>query len=276
MALSADGTRLVTGSDDETARLWDVRSSHSLREFKGHTSTVTSVALSADGSRLVTGSIDSTARLWDVRSGQSLQEFKGNWATVISVALSADGSRLVTGSFDSTVRLWDARTGESLQEFKGHTDPVTSVALSVDGSRLVSQDDSGKRIVWNTATGEAVGGEAPAELVKNTNLSPDGKFQYIPTGNRVLRVPTTIDEDERLMRLWATRPDPDWHVEQRIKFEKENNAYAAALHRSFEQQARGVVAVDSNQFDKAYWHFVAAALLKPPVPKAVEIVKEKK
>ncbi len=64
----------------------------------------------------------------------------------------------------------------------------------------------------------------------------------------------------------------DWLVEQRIKFEKENNAYAAALHRSFEQQARGVVAVDYNQFDKAYWHFVAAALLKPPVPKAVEIV----
>jgi hypothetical protein len=44
------------------------------------------------------------------------------------------------------------------------------------------------------------------------------------------------------------------------------------------QQARGVVAVDYNQFDKAYWHFVAAALLKPPVPRAPDLVpmKEKK
>ena len=37
-----------------------------------------------------------------------------------------------------------------------------------------------------------------------------------------------------------------------------------------EQQARGVVAVDYNQFDKAYWHFMAAALLKPPVPNVVD------
>ena len=42
------------------------------------------------------------------------------------------------------------------------------------------------------------------------------------------------------MRLWKTRPDPDWHVEQRKKFEAENNDYAAALHRSFEQQARNI------------------------------------
>ena len=48
-----------------------------------------------------------------------------------------------------------------------------------------------------------------------------------------------------------------------------------ALHRSFERQARGVVAVDDNRWDQAYWHFVAAALLKPPVPKAVEIEPKK-
>jgi len=35
-----------------------------------------------------------------------------------------------------------------------------------------------------------------------------------------------------------------------------------------------VVAFDYNQFDKAY-DFLAAALLKPPVPKAVEIVPKK-
>ena len=86
-----------------------------------------------------------------------------------------------------------------------------------------------------------------------------------------------IDEEERLMRLWRTRPDPDWHAEQRKKFEAEKNAYAAALHRSFEQHARGVVAVDYDRWkatgrsrDPARWSS-AAALLKPPVPKAVEI-----
>ena len=90
VSLSDDGSRLATGSQDKTARLWDVRTGASLQEFKGHTGIVTSVAPSADGSRLVTGSFDKTARLWDVRTGASLQEFKGHTGIVTSVALSSD------------------------------------------------------------------------------------------------------------------------------------------------------------------------------------------
>jgi len=50
---------------------------------------------------------------------------------------------------------------------------------------------------------------------------------------------------------------------------------AAALRRSYEQHAHGMVDFDHNQFDRAYAHFVAAAMLKPPVPKAVEIEPKK-
>ena len=53
--------------------------------------------------------------------------------------------------------------------------------------------------------------------------------------------------------------------------EAANNSYAAALHRSFEQRACAVVAFDNNQFDRAYWHFVAAAIFKPAAPNASEI-----
>jgi len=60
-----------------------------------------------------------------------------------------------------------------------------------------------------------------------------------------------------------------------MKFEAKKNPYAAALHRSFEQHARGAVAFDYNQFDKAYAHFVAATILTPPAPKAVEIEAKK-
>jgi len=80
---------------------------------------------------------------------------------------------------------------------------------------------------------------------------------------------------ETARRPWKIRLDPDWHIEQQKKFEAEKNDDAAALHRSFEQHARGVVAVDYNRRDQGYWHFVAAALLKPPVPKAVEIEAKK-
>ena len=75
-----------------------------------------------------------------------------------------------------------------------------------------------------------------------------------------------LSPEEQLRRRWLTRPDPEWHVQQRERFEAEKNVYAAALHRSFEQHARGVVAFDYHQYDKAYAHFLAAALLKPTPP----------
>jgi hypothetical protein len=61
VALTADG-RIVTGSYDETARIWDAASGKELARLGGHESVVTSVAATADG-RIVTGSWDQTGRI---------------------------------------------------------------------------------------------------------------------------------------------------------------------------------------------------------------------
>ena len=99
VAVSADGTRVVTGSDDKTARVWDARTGQTLAELKGHADAVFSVAVSADGSRVVTGSSDKTARVWDARTGHTLVELKGHTGSVESVAVSrgrlASGNRVV-------------------------------------------------------------------------------------------------------------------------------------------------------------------------------------
>ncbi len=69
MSFSPDGTRIVTGSDDRTANVWDARTGASLLELKGHTDMVTSVSFSPDAAWIVTGSADKTAKVWDARTG---------------------------------------------------------------------------------------------------------------------------------------------------------------------------------------------------------------
>ena len=72
MAFSPDGTRIVSGSEDKTAKVWDARTGTTLLDLKGHTGEVTSVAFSPDGTRIVTGSLDKTAKVWDARTGATL------------------------------------------------------------------------------------------------------------------------------------------------------------------------------------------------------------
>jgi hypothetical protein len=154
VAWSGDGQRVLTGSNDKTAILWDASSGEALRTFMGHRSGVISVALSSDGQRVLTGSNDKTAILWDASSGEALRTYKGHADSVSSVALSSDGKRVLTGSNDKTAILWDASSGEALRTFKGHTDWVTSVALSSDGKRVLTGSGDGTTRVWDAATGK--------------------------------------------------------------------------------------------------------------------------
>eukprot|EP01047_Picozoa_sp_COSAG01_P086943 COSAG01_NODE_19781_length_989_cov_2.187640_1_plen_177_part_01 len=69
-SLSADGTRALTCSDDQTARLWDLSDGgKELLKLVGHTSWIWGCSLSADGTRALTCSDDQTARLWDLSDG---------------------------------------------------------------------------------------------------------------------------------------------------------------------------------------------------------------
>jgi hypothetical protein len=63
-AFSPDGTTVLTVSDDETARLWEVGSGQELRVLRGHEAGVGQGAFSPDGKTVLTVSTDGTARIW--------------------------------------------------------------------------------------------------------------------------------------------------------------------------------------------------------------------
>src|SRR5262249_32666064 len=118
VAMSADGRRLLTGSQDEGAILWDTGSGQMLRTFQWHAGGFTSVALNSDGSRVLAGSSDGSAILWQAGTGEKLQIFPaaivGHQSQVTCVAFSGDGETLLTATSQSVI-LWDGRTAGKLQ-----------------------------------------------------------------------------------------------------------------------------------------------------------------
>ncbi|KAJ3056997.1 hypothetical protein HK102_011112, partial [Quaeritorhiza haematococci] len=134
VAFSPDGRRVVSGSWDDTVRVWDTQTGSVVRILEGHRHAVMCVAVSPDseGRWVASGSHDWTVRIWDTETGSVVRTLDGHDDMVNGVAFSGDGRLVVSGSFDKTVRVWDAQTGAAVRTMEGHGQAVKSVAFSPD------------------------------------------------------------------------------------------------------------------------------------------------
>lgn len=148
---SPDGTRVVTASKDNTARIWDASSAQLIATLQGHSGSVLSSAFSSDGTKVVTASSDSTARVWDASSGKLIATLQGHTGSVLSAAFSPDGNRVATASWDKTARIWEASSAKLIATLQGHTDAVLSSLFSSDGTRIVTASEDNTRI-WDAAS----------------------------------------------------------------------------------------------------------------------------
>lgn len=145
---SPDGTRIVTASEDRTARLWDSGSGNPLAVLHGHESVVVSAVFSPDSAKVVTASRDDTARVWDAATGQELVVFWGHQERVVSAAFGPEGRKVVTASWDDTARLWDTGSGTELAVLRGHTADLWAALISPDGSQVITTSWDSTARVW--------------------------------------------------------------------------------------------------------------------------------
>src|SRR5262249_23707047 len=117
LAVSPDGTRLATASDEGSIKIWDAATRKEVRTIPISITSSNMLRLPGfrpDGKRLVAPTGDHLARVWDVSSGQEVLTLRGHADEVTAAAFSPDGTRIATTSWDKTAKLWDAATGKEL------------------------------------------------------------------------------------------------------------------------------------------------------------------
>jgi len=198
VAFSPDGRYILTGSRDDTARLWDAKTGQGLRQYAGHlpgpydggVGAGVRAIFSPDGKYVLTSGFDGIAKLWDVETSKELRVFRGHSDAVWGIAFSPDGKSVLTGSLDQTARLWDAKTGKEIHQFRGHTGRVCGVAFSPDGRYIVTGSYDNTARLWDVETGKELRVfRGHTHHVVSVAFSPDGR--YIVTGSW-----------DRTIRLW--------------------------------------------------------------------------
>ena len=147
---SLDGTRIVTASGDQAARVWNCETGKALTTVLRQEGGEMSAWFDPNGRAIVTVSGDNTARVWDVITGQVLATLNGHNAAVLSAQFSEDGTRIITTSVDNTVRIWSGTSGRPLAILAGHNAPVLRAQSSRDSGSAVTASEDGTARVWET------------------------------------------------------------------------------------------------------------------------------
>lgn len=224
IAFSKDGKSIITGSWDNTARIWDLNGK-SIQIFKGHTSWLSSVAFSPDGKSIITGSGDNTIRLWNLNGetiqvidgfyaysvvfspdgkfilvgcanksailwdlkGKIIQVFEGHTKDVFSAAFSSNGEFVLTGSGDKTAKLWDLN-GKLIQVFEGHNSGLASVSFSPDNKSILTGSEDKTAILWELNGKQSFIFKGHLQRLYSVSFSPDGKLILTGSFDKTIRL----------------------------------------------------------------------------------------
>ena len=106
VAVTADGQHIISGSDDNLAKVWSVASKGLVSTCAGHADYVRAVAAIPDGQRILTGDDDGTVRVW-LLNGTLENTFELHTDRVMALVALPDNQHALSGSVDNTVKLFN-------------------------------------------------------------------------------------------------------------------------------------------------------------------------
>ncbi len=205
LSYNPQSTLLVSGSFDETVRLWNVMRGKSHRVISAHSEAVTGVGFNGDGTMIVSCSYDGSIRLWDTTTGACLKTLvHKDQSPLGGVCFTPSGAQLLCSSLDSTIRMWDIYNSKIVKTYSGHLNakipltarlsfpPNTAEDDGGDTAAVVCGGEDGKVTLWHVQSKQVVGQwQAHKDVVVGVAVHPTARVMA-----------TAAMEPENTVKLW--------------------------------------------------------------------------
>jgi len=202
--------KIITGSDDGKAVIWDIANQKALLTLSSHERPIVKVQINSSGTRALTQADDGTAILWDTADGKNLGNLKSAGAEVLVAQFSPDGKQVAGGLSDGSIKFWSAGDGKenavfpseagSGEQLPGHSKSVTHLEFSGDGSKMISLSEDFSAKIWDLGKGVVVATLVVYEKEKKNiirqlflSASFNGDGSQVATGST-----------DKKVRLWDT------------------------------------------------------------------------
>jgi WD40 repeat protein len=150
-----DGTRVFSGSDDNSVHQWDVATGERINSFEEHQRSVRGIALHPDGIRIVSSDTEGRIYCWNRENPGDHDEMVDIEFQIYDVAISPDGRWLAYSTgMTPVITVLDLATGDEVATLTGHDDETLDLAFSPNGSFLLSAGSDRTLILWDTRTWE--------------------------------------------------------------------------------------------------------------------------
>jgi WD40 repeat protein len=223
---SSDNKKIVTASDDKTARIWDIKTGKTdfilqhdnhvrnadfnskgdkilttsdylirtwdvnngnlLMLFRGHEFWINSAFFSKNGNFILSSSMDGSVRLWDSNKGTLISKFTIPEIEVIQAIFSPDDKKILASYKDFIAREWDILTGKLLKIYEGHNEVINSISYNLNGKKILTSSRDNTARIWDSATGQTL--HVLNNQVESANNEAGGvtSAYFSPDGKKII------------------------------------------------------------------------------------------
>ncbi|MBK9248612.1 MAG: PD40 domain-containing protein [Ignavibacteria bacterium] len=196
VAWSPDGTKIVTTSGDETAKIWSSATGALLTTIQGFY-YMNKLCWSPDGSKIAGQTDDSTVTIWAATSGNVLFTLDQYPSYIQRVSWSPDGSKIAISYGDSATVFWSGSSTTKLLTLDKLSGYINVLRWSPDGTKIAAAGSRARVNFWSTITGEWLYFVQHTGSVNDVDWSPDGTLTASASGDETIVIASASTGDIR-------------------------------------------------------------------------------